>query len=613
MQRIITTLLLLFLALAITPTLRANCLPVTPSSPIEISFETGLEGFTNEVENYPGYAGLDYFQRNGPSPTTGPTTGMVGTGYLYLKFPGGNGPEDWAAALYSPCFDLTQISQPQLIISMFQRNPQVLSTFIQVSIDGGQTWLYPPSTTPVKYQYPGQRESGWLDAVLDLSPFAGTTDFRFRLGVSAPPANDQEVAFDYVRIGEALCATDLGTTLVSQTTTGNNDGAIDLTVTNGTGPLTYAWSNGNTTEDLSNLAPDYYGVTVVDSLGCFNEEWVYVSDPLACNGTKSGGYPYSYDFENNGLGLLRQNQGDDTNWRRRTGDTPTPLTGPQSWQPFPYGGQYRHIEAGNGNNPKVGVLSVKKCLNLTSFSQPVARIDYHLYGQHSGEFAVEISGDGGTTWQPAFRDSGNQGWFWKTATVDLSSVNTGQTRVRYVGRTAGTGPEADIAVDGFYLGEAANAIAPSPTSISKAKGQPLVEVARKKSKHWFGGEEAVVLQFSSLAMPISTEEVKTTKEEDQPTGAKATSEGCALCVFESDLRVAFPNPAGGNEVVTVRSEATLHTVSEVQFLNGGYSVKATLNSDHSFQFQLPNLASGVHFARVFLNGEPTTIKLVVIR
>ncbi|MEM9259591.1 MAG: hypothetical protein AAGA62_08080, partial [Bacteroidota bacterium] len=244
MHRITITLLFLFMALAATPALATSCLPATPTSPIEISFETGLEGFTNEVEAYPGYVGLDYFQRNGPSPTTGPTTGMEGTGYLYLKFPGGTGPEDWAAALYSPCFDLSQLSQPQLIMSMFQRNPQILATFIQVSTDGGQTWLYPPATTPVKYQYPGQREAGWVDAVLDLTPFAGASDFRFRLGVSAPPANDQEVAFDYVRIGEALCATDLGVALASQTTTGNDDGASDLTVTNAPGRLRWVWSPG---------------------------------------------------------------------------------------------------------------------------------------------------------------------------------------------------------------------------------------------------------------------------------------------------------------------------------------------------------------------------------
>lgn len=613
MHRITTTLLFFLLALAAAPSFGASCLPATPSSPIEISFETGLEGFTNEVEAYPGYSGLDYFQRNGPSPTTGPTTGMEGTGYLYLKFPGGTGPNDWAAALYSPCFDLTQLSQPQLIMSMFVRNPQILSTFIQVSIDGGLTWLYPPSTTPVKYRYPGQRETGWVDAVLDLSPYAGAASLEFRLGVSAPANNDQEVAFDYVRIGEALCTTDLSLSLVSQTTTGNSDGAIDLTATNGTGSLDYSWSNGATTEDLSGLAPDYYGVTVIDSLGCYNDEKVYVSDPLACNGTKSGGYPYSYDFENNGLGLLKQNQDDDTNWRRRTGDTPTQWTGPQSWQPFPYGSQYRHIEAGNGNNPKVGVLSVKKCLNLTNLTQPVARIDYHLYGQHSGDFAVEISGDGGNTWQPVFRDSGNQGWFWKTATVDLSGVNTGQTRVRYVGRTAGTGPEADIAVDGFYLGEAANAIAPPPASASKAKGQPLVEYGKAKATRWFDGEQAVALAFAPVVVPPTEEETPSTKEEEHTERVKAQKEGCFTCVLDTDLRVAYPNPAGGNEAVSVRSESPLQTVSEVQFLNSSVTVKASMTSDHTFQFQLPNLASGVHFARVMLNGEPETIKLVVIR
>lgn len=613
MQRITTTLLFLLLALAVPPALAANCLPATPSAAVEISFETGLEGFTNEVEAYPGYSGLDYFQRNGPSPTTGPVTGMEGTGYLYLKFPGGAGPNDWAAALYSPCFDLSQISQPQLIMSLFIRNPQQLSTFIQITVDGGQNWLYPPSSTGVKYRYPGQRETGWLDAVVDLSPFAGAANLQFRLGISAPASNDQEIGFDYVRVGEALCTTSLDLSLVSQTTTGNTDGAIDLTASNGTGPLSYTWSNGDTTEDISNLAPDYYGVTVVDSLGCYNEEKVYVSDPLACNGTKSGGYPYSYDFENNGLGLLKQNQDDNTNWRRRTGDTPTEWTGPQSWQPFPYGTQYRHIEAGNGNNPKLGVLSVKKCLNLTNLTQPVARIDYNLYGQHSGDFAVEISGDGGNTWQPAFRESGNQGWFWKTATVDLSTVNTGQTRVRYIGQTSGTGPEADIAVDGFYLGEAASSLAPPPTNASKSASNQPVKESGEEITRWYGGSQAVALQFAPIVVPPTKEEVPTTQKEERPELAKTQKEACFTCVMDTDLRIAFPNPAGGNDAVTLRSEAALHTVSEVQFLNGGATVKATITSDHTLRFQLPNLASGVHFARVMLNGEPETIKLVVIR
>ena len=47
-----------------------------------------------------------------------------------------------------------------------------------------------------------------------------------------------------------------------------NTGVIDLIVTGGTAPFTYAWSNGAQTEDLSQLTPDNYTVTVTDSRGC---------------------------------------------------------------------------------------------------------------------------------------------------------------------------------------------------------------------------------------------------------------------------------------------------------------------------------------------------------
>ena len=45
------------------------------------------------------------------------------------------------------------------------------------------------------------------------------------------------------------------------------DGAVDLSVT-GAAPFMFSWSNGATTEDLVDLSPGNFSVTVIDANGC---------------------------------------------------------------------------------------------------------------------------------------------------------------------------------------------------------------------------------------------------------------------------------------------------------------------------------------------------------
>ncbi len=49
---------------------------------------------------------------------------------------------------------------------------------------------------------------------------------------------------------------------------GLQDGSIDIEITGGTGPYTYEWNNGMSTQDLNNLAGGEYTITITDVNGC---------------------------------------------------------------------------------------------------------------------------------------------------------------------------------------------------------------------------------------------------------------------------------------------------------------------------------------------------------
>jgi gliding motility-associated-like protein len=99
---------------------------------------------------------------------------------------------------------------------------------------------------------------------------------------------------------------------------GQSTGGIDVTVVGGAGPYFYSWSNGSTSEDLTNLSFGTYTVTVTDFNGCVITSSYYVSQPsseavisstvnnILCYGNSTGwinatavggALPYSYFWQ----------------------------------------------------------------------------------------------------------------------------------------------------------------------------------------------------------------------------------------------------------------------------------------------------------------------------
>ena len=102
------------------------------------------------------------------------------------------------------------------------------------------------------------------------------------------------------------------TTSVNITCNNANNGTAQVSVTGGTAPYTYTWSNGASTASITGLAAGTYTVVVKDSKGCAANGSVTIVNPPAITTTKTMGAPNCYNG-NDGWACVTA-----TGWNRNT-------------------------------------------------------------------------------------------------------------------------------------------------------------------------------------------------------------------------------------------------------------------------------------------------------
>ncbi|NMC39457.1 MAG: T9SS type B sorting domain-containing protein [Bacteroidales bacterium] len=172
---------------------------------------------------------------------------------------------------------------------------------------------------------------------------------------------------------------------------GESTGSIDLSPAGGVPPYTYLWSNGSTTQDISDLAAGTYSVTITDFNGCTANYSTAISQPVSplggavssqtnvsCRGgddgtltvTGTGGtLPYEYSLD----GLAYQSSG--------------AFTGLDA------GGHTVTVRDGNLCEYNLAVTITEPDASLEG--NVVSQVDVGCFGGNSGN--VTVAGTGGTS------------------------------------------------------------------------------------------------------------------------------------------------------------------------------------------------------------------------
>ncbi|MDG1476269.1 MAG: BNR-repeat neuraminidase N-terminal domain-containing protein [Vicingaceae bacterium] len=155
-------------------------------------------------------------------------------------------------------------------------------------------------------------------------------------------------------------------------------------------------------------------------------------------------FPYTEGFET-GLGNWNNIAGDNFDWTRDSGGTPSTATGPTTGSASTW---YMYIETSSGAAGNEAWLE-SNCFDFSALTNPSISFDYHMYGAAMDSLELLISTNG-TVWTSVWLLSTNQGNSWNTATVNLAAYSGQTVEFRFRG-VRGTSFTGDAAIDNINI------------------------------------------------------------------------------------------------------------------------------------------------------------------
>ncbi len=393
-----------------------------------------------------------------PSNNTGPSTGNSGTFYMFTEASNPNNPN--RSAFLDNTFDFTNLSDPELTFYYHMFGFEQGTMHVDVGAD--------ESVWSITGAQQISNDDDWKKATVNLSAYAGRCNVTIRFRGITGLGSKSDMAIDDVAVRDACFSVNGGTVSVSDHVL-CAAGTVDLSVVGQDGGATLQWQQSTDNITFTDISGATSPNATTGTLSTGNTYYFRAEVTNVCDAysdtvsviVNSGGgissYPYSEGFES-GLGSWTQGSGDDFDWTRDSGGTPSTITGPSAGNSSTW---YVYTEASGANSPYQTAF-LEADFDFTGINTPILSFYYHMYGNEMGTLHVDANGT------EVFSISGEQQSLdtdpWRLASVDLSAyANECNVTIRFRGET-GAESKSDMAIDDVAI----CTVAPGTATISNS-------------------------------------------------------------------------------------------------------------------------------------------------